>query len=66
MWHWPYCINVGEKTFKNLLTLLTKYGDVSDDKLPPPFTEKRYLMFLHMCIFMYVLCIGHGLGEIPT
>ena len=43
MWHWPYCVNVGEKTFKNILTLLTKYGDVSDEHLPPPFTEKRCL-----------------------
>ena len=56
MWHWPYCVNVGEKTFKNILTLLTKYGDVSDEHLPPPFTEKRF-SFVFVCMYMYIKCL---------
>ena len=55
MWHWPYCVCVGEKTFKHLLTLLTKYGDVSEEQLPLPFTEKRYILCTNVvseCVYL--------------
>lgn len=35
MWHWPYCVSVGEKTFKGLLSLLNTYGNISGEPLTP-------------------------------
>ena len=58
MWHWPYCVNVGENTFKYLLNLLSRYGDVSCQPQAPPFTEKRCVFVCVFLLFVYsVLCI---------
>ena len=41
MWQWPYCVSVTEKSFKNLIELLTKYGDLSTDTPAQPFSDRE-------------------------
>ena len=35
MWSWSYCIDTSEKTFKSLVSLLSTYGDLSSNIVPP-------------------------------
>ena len=75
VWSWPYCIDTSEKTFKSLVSLLSKYGDVTSAEVVPPFKclENQWefvfvvlkLVSYHMSLVapVGVKCINQTLGS---
>ena len=41
VWHWPLCVDVNEKTFETLVSIITEYWDTLDDKRAAPFIDTK-------------------------
>ena len=41
VWHWPYCVNVEEKTFEQLVILVQEYWNTQNHTPSLPFTDTR-------------------------
>ena len=41
VWDWPLCVDVSEKTFETLVSIITEYWDTVDGKCMTPFNDTK-------------------------
>lgn len=41
LWHWPYCISIGEPTIEKLLNMLDRFCDLNSENSTPPFHSRE-------------------------